>query len=202
MLCKCCQSKTKNKKYCSLSCANKSRVYTKKNPKINKCQFCQSETTNPKFCSSSCAAKLNNVISPKRTVEPQNLCKNCNARLSRTTGRRDTNLCQSCFLNNKRENDCIEYGKLTKRESVKMAELYRANHKYELIRRHGKRCAKYYGWESPSCEKCGYSYHTQLCHIKPISKFQDSSLLSEINSRENICFLCPNCHWELDHPKS
>ena len=43
------------------------------------------------------------------------------------------------------------------------------------------------------------SKHVELCHIKPIASFKDSALLSEVNSKNNIVQLCPNCHWELDH---
>lgn len=49
------------------------------------------------------------------------------------------------------------------------------------------------------CAYCGYSLHVELCHIKPISSFPDSALLSEVNSRKNNIQLCRNCHWELDN---
>jgi len=49
------------------------------------------------------------------------------------------------------------------------------------------------------CEKCGYTKHTELCHIKSISSFPKETLVSIVNDRSNIMFLCPNCHWELDH---
>ena len=51
----------------------------------------------------------------------------------------------------------------------------------------------------PSCAKCGYDKHVELCHIKDIANFDDDSLLSEVNSRNNIIQLCPNCHWEFDN---
>lgn len=51
------------------------------------------------------------------------------------------------------------------------------------------------------CEKCGYTYHVEQCHIKPIKDFLDSSTLGEINDRNNIKILCRNCHWEFDHQK-
>lgn len=50
-----------------------------------------------------------------------------------------------------------------------------------------------------SCEHCGYSKHVELAHIKAVSDFDDSSLLSEVNSPDNLKALCPNCHWEFDN---
>jgi predicted HNH restriction endonuclease len=26
-------------------------------------------------------------------------------------------------------------------------------------------------------------------------------MISEINKPENLIILCPNCHWEFDHPE-
>jgi len=48
------------------------------------------------------------------------------------------------------------------------------------------------------CFNCGYHKHVEVCHIKAVSSYEDSSLISEINSKENLLFLCPNCHWEFD----
>ncbi len=50
------------------------------------------------------------------------------------------------------------------------------------------------------CEICGYDYHVEIAHIKPICEFSLDTMLSEINDLANLKALCPNCHWELDHP--
>lgn len=49
------------------------------------------------------------------------------------------------------------------------------------------------------CIKCGYEKHVEVCHLKSVSSFPDSALISEINDPKNLTILCPNCHWELDH---
>lgn len=49
------------------------------------------------------------------------------------------------------------------------------------------------------CKACGYSLHVEVCHIKPIKEFVDTSLIKEINDLKNLIYLCPNCHWEFDH---
>jgi len=37
-----------------------------------------------------------------------------------------------------------------------------------------------------------------ICHIKPVAEFGDDAPLEEINAKENLIALCPNCHRELD----
>lgn len=162
------------------------------------CLNCQINTNNPKFCSKSCAAKINNKISPKRKIEPQNKCLLCQKRCSRIQKSKKTQYCKDCSDKNR----CVEYGKkITKKQSIKTSTSYASKHRYEKIRQHAKRLASILDWETTSCQKCGYNKHTELCHIKSIASFTEDTLLSEINSKENICFLCPNCHWELDNNK-
>lgn len=49
------------------------------------------------------------------------------------------------------------------------------------------------------CKICKYKKHVQIAHIKAVSDFNDSSLLSEINDLSNLVALCPTHHWEYDH---
>jgi predicted restriction endonuclease len=46
---------------------------------------------------------------------------------------------------------------------------------------------------------CGYRRHYQVCHIKSINSFSDSTYISTINDLNNLIALCPTHHWELDH---
>jgi hypothetical protein len=50
-----------------------------------------------------------------------------------------------------------------------------------------------------TCEKCGYDKHVEIAHKRGISTFGGDTLISVINSKENLMALCPNCHWEYDH---
>jgi 5-methylcytosine-specific restriction endonuclease McrA len=52
-----------------------------------------------------------------------------------------------------------------------------------------------------SCKVCGYSVHVEVCHIKSISSFTETDTISQVNSLENLVYLCPNHHWEYDHLK-
>ena len=49
------------------------------------------------------------------------------------------------------------------------------------------------------CQKCGYSRHVELCHVKAVQSFDKSTLLGIVNDPSNLVVLCPNCHWEFDN---
>lgn len=53
--------------------------------------------------------------------------------------------------------------------------------------------------ENEKCAKCSWSHHVEVCHIKPISSFPENTFVSEVNKRENLVLLCPNCHWMFDN---
>lgn len=54
-------------------------------------------------------------------------------------------------------------------------------------------------FNSPSCEKCGYSLiPPDVAHIKPVAEFPDDATLREINNISNLCGLCSRCHLEYD----
>ena len=73
---------------------------------------------------------------------------------------------------------------------------YKSN-AYGLIRFHARKFV--YQYKDKICEKCGYEKHTEVCHLIPIKDFTDNTLISSINSLENLIILCPNCHWEHDN---
>lgn len=50
-----------------------------------------------------------------------------------------------------------------------------------------------------SCHICGYSLHTEVCHIVAIKDHPGEALISEINHPDNLVILCRNHHWEFDH---
>ncbi len=49
------------------------------------------------------------------------------------------------------------------------------------------------------CFVCGYDKYIEVCHIIGISTFNENTLITQINSIDNLIALCPNCHWEFDH---
>lgn len=146
---------------------------------MNKCLFCDIETKNKKYCSKSCSAKVNN-LKPKR-AKKQWHCKDCNVEV---THRRQ--FCDDCDPRCK--------GDITLDEAI-----YKKHHRssaFALVRSRARSVVKH---EPAVCEKCGYSKHVEVAHIKAVASFSGDTMLSVINDRSNLMLLCPNCHWEMDH---
>lgn len=66
--------------------------------------------------------------------------------------------------------------------------------KYCRVREHARKLYK----PITACELCGYDKHVELFPIKPLSSFDLTVLLSEVNKRRNIATILPNSHEELD----
>jgi hypothetical protein len=49
------------------------------------------------------------------------------------------------------------------------------------------------------CVVCGYDIHVEVCHIRPVCSFHPKTAAHVINADDNLTYLCPNCHWEMDH---
>jgi hypothetical protein len=149
------------------------------------CLQCTKETVNPKFCSMSCAAKFNNASNPKRVLSKK--CKTCPTKI-----RSNRSYCKSCRAErlsciNKTLGQMIAGSKKNRRASI-----------YVNVRNHAKYLMK--KWCIPKkCTKCGYNKHAEVCHLKAISSFPETTLISVINDKSNLTYLCPNCHWEMDN---
>lgn len=159
--------------------------------KTNKCFCCGNETTNNKFCSRSCAAKINNKT-PKRT-KIQRFCS-----CGKPTKNSNTILCeqhyQKMMMNRTEYIMNLTLADYTKRDCIKnLHPSSRFAHIRGLNRSWNKDLTLL------PCFICGYSKHVELAHIKPISSFSEQSLLKDINSKNNVVQLCPNCHWEFDN---
>ena len=152
-----------------------------------KCLNCNIETLNNKFCSRSCAASYNNKISPKRKTKKT--CVICGEPVK-------------SYKYNRCEIHWNEY-KINKFKLKTIGEyrLKLKNKHPSWIHSHIRQFAR--SWlkhlTKLPCSICGYDKHVELCHIKPLSEFNDSDLLSLVNSEDNIIQLCRNCHWELDN---
>jgi len=161
------------------------QVVREKGPLIKKhpCKTCGKITKNPKYCSKSCAGKINNKNFPKR--KPECFCRVCKKR----TRRRDA-ICKKCSMKKK----MLAFGE---KRILEFKSKY-ARHKYQNIRSHAHRVARFYNLNKP-CKKCGYSTHTELCHIKAISDFDKNTKIKIVNNINNLVYLCRTHHWELEH---
>jgi len=124
------------------------------------------------FCSIECSNKTN----PRRTKTKK--CKKCEGLINSQFSYCKT--CRkACSLSNK---------------TIKEVVYNNDANKYGVIRYHARNVTK----EIKSCEVCEYSKHVETCHIKSIPDFSEDTLISVVNSLDNLLVLCPNCHWEFD----
>lgn len=157
--------------------------------RIKPCLQCQTETRNQKFCSSSCAATYNNLHGRTGRDRISRNCKNCGAVL---TQRRK--LCLSCrALIKTNTGELVPANKITKGQIST-----NDTQKYRRIRKHARAVARELGLLK-KCRCCEYSIHVECGHLHPISGYPDSTLVSVINDPKNLCGLCRNHHWEVDH---
>lgn len=147
------------------------------------CECCGKITKNKKFCSRSCAVCINNKI-PKR-IKCKYYCDRCGKEKYGGT----TKLCKLC--------SSLKIIEDMGEKTISDFRSTYARHKYQNVRNHAHKVAKFFKL-SRVC-MCGYDLHTELCHIKDISKFPKTAKLCEVNVKNNLVFLCCNHHWELDN---
>lgn len=156
---------------------------------MNKCLKCGAETENPKFCGRSCSASFTNSSHPRRKCKK--LCIVCGFPVSSYRRNRCDEHWKE-FVEGKYKNKTV--GEYRSMQSVAGKHpSWRHSHIRALARSWLRDMTL-----SP-CSKCGYNKHVELAHIREISSFPDDAKLSEINSRDNVLPLCPNCHWEFDN---
>ena len=156
------------------------------------CRSCGIELKkkNRQFCSSSCSATWSNIHYKKSKKRKK--CSKCDSLISNTSRR----LCEKHELEHKR---LYLLDNLTLKEAIERYgyEDKAPAMKYFIVRQKGK--TKFKHLKKLPCRNCGYSKHVELCHIKPINSFPEDTLLSIINSPDNVIQLCPNHHWEFDN---
>ena len=136
-----------------------------------------SATKKKNFCNHSCAAKDANAL-PKRVRNPIP-CERCGADI----GCHQRKFCTECREKIRAERLATPKSKANRRSVAAMAS-YAAKKRQRV------------------CEACGYSKHVEVCHVVAVKDFPETATVAEINAPENLRVLCPNCHWELDHPNS
>ena len=127
-----------------------------------------------KFCSKSCAAKFNNMNRPK---------KDSHKELEKSSVGRPSSFSN---INN-----------LTKKELFDSYKNYQSAR--SRIQKHARHV--YFTEGLPKkCLCCGYDKHIEVCHLHPVSEFQNhASIILEINNPKNLIALCPTHHWEFDN---
>lgn len=132
------------------------------------------------FCSHSCSAKFTNKA--RRT---KSICPSC-------SGDKDykSKLCRKCASKK-------TFNEVQLKQIKEYFNNGNARVKYSAIRRWALTSANNYNIPN-ECSYCGFNIHTEVYHIKPISKFPETSLMGEVNSKDNLIRLCPNHHIMMD----
>jgi hypothetical protein len=187
----------KRRKFCRPGCAsiynNKLRPLKKNKPIISyKCAYCTQafdpgKDKDRKFCSRSCSSKSNHPRQKPKFAT----CTNCGGQTTYSSCGRARKFCDTCL-----KSKCQYMENLT----IKEASYERKDaNRYRKIRHHAHEVAKRSLGER-KCSKCNYNKHVELAHINGISYFHENTKLSVVNAPSNLMWLCPNCHWEFDHP--
>jgi hypothetical protein len=166
-----------------------------------------------KFCSRSCSARYNNKgrnrwarLTGKEDCS-KGLCESCgkeiNYKKQKSGAYSPKRFCASCRPKRVAEIRFRQNGKYSKpveertKGELKALEVNPAwvrsritNHARNVYQVSGKLL---------ECSMCDFPHGIQVCHIIPISKFSDETLVSKINDLSNLIALCPNHHWMLDH---
>lgn len=180
--------------FCSRDCTNKGYVLGKTNKVTSGyCKHCEKPFSrryyshdNSMFCSVSCSNRGRSSDTPAR------MCRDCQA--VPVQGRRK--LCDSCKrIKHGISTRSIEYESITLKE---LRSAYSTSQYHSKIRGASRSEYKRSG-RSMSCENCGYDLHVDICHIRGVSDFPDSSTLSEVNDISNLIALDKRCHWEFDN---
>lgn len=166
-----------------------------------KCQCCNKDVWRTKsnlnktvFCSRSCASKIINQIRFLPEIEQRKLLdkninaidKNCSCGNSKSYG---VKYCLKCKKNNTKENLNL----ITLKELKLRDKTYKST-----IRFYARKYFKDNSKDLKECKICKYNLYVELCHMKPVSEYDENSTLGEINSPDNLIYLCPNHHKELD----
>ena len=135
------------------------------------------------------------------------LCKNCDKVIDPNHGEKIANLknrnfcCRNCAMLWRNKN--LPNSKMEALLNKTKGEVY-DQYKHRALARttigkNANRMAKKYGLKK-ECFLCGHNNidDVELCHIKAVSNFPDDTIIAEINSKNNIVYLCINCHRALD----
>lgn len=156
---------------------------------MNTCLFCH-KTTEKQFCSRSCRTSYY-MANPTPAI------------LASREKRKKTNACQLCGTSTgRRSKYCIKCREsiLSLKDMTLKDGMYNHLHKSSSFAKIRTRARAVFAKTGISaCQKCGYDKHIEVCHIRPISDFAESDLISIINAPTNLVGLCPNCHWEFDN---
>jgi predicted restriction endonuclease len=135
-------------------------------------------------------------MNKKKYLEDDTYCENCNTTLVRHNRESFSSFKDRRFCSRKCATTFNSLGDVSKEEIKKRTTGYQSYR--TAIRKNSYKVMELSGLEK-KCAICGYSTHVEICHIKSVSSFDESARLSDINSIDNLVYLCPNHHYEFDN---
>lgn len=140
------------------------------------------------FCSTSCATTWTNREFPKRFKTGK--CKECGDTINNSRV-----YCFNCWS----QKDQSKKGALFEKTlaDVRALGLKRFHSAMRQVAR--QIFSSKNNLSEVCCTNCGYSKHTEICHIRAIKDFPNTTTVREVTDYNNLIALCPNCHWELDN---
>jgi len=164
------------------------------------------------FCSRSCVAHYNNSVYPNRGAAPVPET----SVIVRTPSKHNTSkircqrkyLCTSCATLVSADGITCGTCKKNKRQELTLGytvgqirELYKDKSSMATAAKiRGYGITIYKNSDKPKhCIRCKYDKFYEVCHIKPVSSFDNAATMADVHAIDNLIALCPNCHWEFDH---
>lgn len=203
--------------FCSKKCQSAGQV-TKKEVTCKACNkiFLKqpAQISENNFCSRSCAAKINNQ-GVQRNKPKKKACAVCSTVFETNKNHSSRTCCEKCFKNSESIESVEHYVEKGKYINSAVKKSYMQERTISELQNKISVSGKHRSWASSNirvlnrswnkdllnlaCQKCGYSKHIELCHIKAVSDFSKDTQLSIVNHPDNILVLCRNCHWEFDN---
>jgi hypothetical protein len=180
-----------HKIYCSRHCADigKSVKYEKRHCVVCKDEFNCKSNLKTKCCSRKCADNLHN---------PKKKCGKCKKPdCNNITSNHRKVLCDICIGEGRSYYKAYNYMLPDELPLYKVIK-QRGSNKFDVVRSWARKKMINSGVEL-KCDVCDYDIHVEAAHIKPLSTFSPDTLISEVNSFDNLRLMCRNHHWELDH---
>lgn len=162
---------------------------------IKQCEHCSTSFQTPhlrqRFCSRTCS----NIAVPRRmSTKVLGKCVFCSNTVSHYTN----HYCKECIAIGRHSFNKNGGRGISAEVTIDgLCRVKNGANKFDTIR---ARARSSIGTKE-CCERCGYSKHVEVAHIKAISSFPPNTLVSVVNDRSNLMLLCPNCHWEYDNGK-
>ena len=165
-----------------------------------------SEVKKKEFCNHSCSANYNNKKKGFGVLNyiSKGNCEICGIEIEfkrmKNGSYHKRKYCKKCLQEIRAKNR----GANTYIVNLTKSQVFGRYSKYyigrSMIRKHAKMVFDR-GSKEKKCFICGYDKHVDIAHIKNVSDFEGSTLMSVINNIDNLVGLCPNHHWEYDNGK-